>query len=126
MPHITIEYSANVADHHDIQALVDTVHATALDDGLPAIEGLRTRAAPREHFRIADGDPSFAFVTIHCRIAPGRTAEARATFMERVLAAAESHLADGPLVVAWSIEVVEMDPANRINHNRVRTAMEAR
>ena len=33
MPHIIIEHSANVAEVIDIDALVATVHAAALDDG---------------------------------------------------------------------------------------------
>lgn len=128
MPHITIEYSANVADHHNIDALVDTVHEAALVHGLPALPGLRTRAVARENYRIADGDPTFAFVAIHCRIAPGRPQEVKTTFLEDVLAAAEKQLdsEDGTLQVAWAIEITEMNPELRINHNRVRSAIENR
>ncbi len=128
MPHITIEYSSNVAEHHDIDALVETVHQAALQHGLPALPGLRTRAVARDHYRIADGDPNFAFVVIHCRIAPGRPQEAKTTFLEQVLAAAETRLddEDDTLVVAWAIEITEMVTDLRINHNRVRTAIERR
>lgn len=125
MPHITIEYSANVADHHDIDALVDAVHAAALAHGLPDVTGLRTRAAERVHYRVTTGDPSFAFVAIHCRIGPGREHDAKRSFIERVLDAAEAQLADTPLAIAWSIELTELDPELRINRNHVRAAMEA-
>ena len=53
---------ANLAELTDIDALVAAVHQAALDDGLPALDALRTRAAPREHYRIADGDPAYGFV----------------------------------------------------------------
>lgn len=125
MPHITIEYSANVADHHDIQALVDRVHAEALQHGLPPVDGLRTRAVSREHYRIADGDPVNAFIAISVRIGPGREAVTKASFIETVLDAAESHLQAGhtELAIAWSIEVTELDPEFRINRNYVRNRM---
>ncbi len=128
MPHITIEYSANVAAHHDIDALVEVVHNAALAHGLPALPGLRTRAVARDHYRIADGDPSFAFVVIHCRIAPGRPQEVKTSFLSDVLAAAEQQLddEDDKLTIAWAIEITEMNADLRINHNRVRTAIEQR
>ncbi len=126
MPHLTIEYSANVAAHHDIDALVATVHAAALDHGLAARDALRTRAVAREHFLIADGDERNAFVAITARIGPGRELEAKQSFIEEVLDAAEARLASEShiLAIAWSAEVTELDPAVRINRNHVRTRMQ--
>ena len=122
MPHITIEYSANVGLHHDIAALVDAVHAAALQHGLAPTDGLRTRAARRDHYRVADGRPDYAFVSIMVRIGPGRDAQAKSSFLETVLGAAEAAIAaeDGPLVVAWSAELSETDARFRINRNEVR------
>ena len=77
MPHIIIEYSANLAELTDIDALVATVHAAALDDGLPALDALRTRAVAREHYRIADGDPAYGFVAVTARIGPRPRAAGR-------------------------------------------------
>lgn len=129
MPHITIEYSANVAEHHDIDALVEAVHTAALDHGLPPVDALRTRAAVRDHYLIADGsDPErFAFIAIAARIGPGRDAASKATFIEAVLDAAETHLNTErcPLSIAWSIELNEIDPEFRINRNYVRRHLNA-
>jgi 5-carboxymethyl-2-hydroxymuconate isomerase len=124
MPHITIEHSANVADHHDIDALVATVHGAALAHGLADVTALRTRAVSRVHYRVATGDRRFAFVAIHCRVGPGRDSEAKRSFIERLLDAAEDDLAGTPLAIAWSIELTELDPELRINRNHVRTALE--
>lgn len=125
MPHLTIEYSANLADHHDIAELVDVVHAAALAHGLPAIEALRTRAVARPHYRIADGDPNNCFVAIAVRIGPGRDADAKSSFLTALLDAAEAHIASrpSPLAIAWSIELGEIDAEFRINRNHVRTRM---
>ncbi|MEM9035521.1 MAG: hypothetical protein AAGA99_02745 [Actinomycetota bacterium] len=124
MPHITIEHSANVAAHHDVDALVATVHEAALANGLPDVTALRTRASERGHYRVATGDERFAFVAIHCRIGPGRALAAKQAFLGEVLDAAESALVGTPLAIAWSIELTELDPELRINRNHVRAALD--
>lgn len=130
MPHITIEYSANVADHHDIADLVDAVHEAALETGLPPKAGLRTRATRRNHYKIADGDPRYAFIAIAARIGPGRDEPTKTTFLTQVLSAATSHLnntdPDSPLILAWSIELTEIDANFRINQNDIRTHIQER
>lgn len=126
MPHITIEYSANVADHHDIDALVRAVHDAALSHSLPPADGLRTRAVARYHYRIADGDAHHAFIAIAARIGPGRDNETKSSFIKALLDAAESQIAavGGPLAVAWSAELTEIDNQFRINRNLVRARMQ--
>ena len=123
MPHIIIEYSANLADLIDTDALVAAVHTAALNDGLPALEGLRTRAAPREQYRIADGDPSYGFVCLTARIGPGREPAIVQRFLTRLIDTVDEVLAplqpDHP--VAVSAEVQLIDAALRINRNHVRT-----
>ena len=123
MPHIIIEHSANLADLTDIDALVSAVHAAALDDGLPALDALRTRAAPRDHYRIADGDPAYGFAYVTARIGPGRAPEAVQRFLNRLIDTVDEVLAplqaDHP--VAISAEVQLIDPTMRINRNHIRT-----
>jgi 5-carboxymethyl-2-hydroxymuconate isomerase len=128
MPHITIEYSANIADHHDVDALMAAIHAAALAHGLPPADGLRTRATQRDHYLVADGSADLAFVAIAIRIGPGRDSDSKTSFIEAVLNAAEAQLdgEDGPLAVAWSIELNEIDPEFRINRNHVRTRLAQR
>ena len=128
MAHITIEHSANLADHHDIQALVGAVHEAAAAHGLAPRDGLRTRAVARTHYRIADGDPGHAFVAIAVRVGPGRDDDARRSFLEAILNAAEAHIgaSPSPLAVAWSAELTESDAAFRINRNAVRTRIAER
>lgn len=139
MPHITIEYSENVAHHHDIDALVKVVHQAALDHGLPPADGLRTRAAQRDHYCVADGSPDLAFIAIAVRIGPGRDEATKQSFITALLDAAEHHIGqeshtfatvgaiDAPrLAIAWSIELNEIDPDFRINRNHVRTRLAER
>ena len=76
MPHIVIEYSANLEHEVEPMTLVRAVHAAALAQAIFEAAGVRTRAARREHCLIADGDPSHAFVAVTARIGPGRTLDA--------------------------------------------------
>ena len=130
MPHITIEYSANLGDSHDIDALVDAVHLAALEDGLPALDALRTRAVARHHYRIADGDPTHGFVSIIARIGPGRSAADKHRFMTCLIDTADAQLighqnAGSPAhAIAFSAEVQEIDAEFRINRNHVRTKLQ--
>ena len=128
MAHITIEYSANLADHHDVDALVEAVHGAAAAHGLAPLDGLRTRAVARTHYRVADGDPDNAFVAIAVRVGPGRDDGARRTFLDTILDAAEAQIgtSPSPLALAWSAELTEMDAAFRINRNAVRARMAER
>ena len=123
MPHIIIEHSANVADLTDIDALVLAVHEAALDDGLPSLDALRTRAAPRDHYRIADGNPAYGFVAVTARIGPGREPETVQRFLNRLIDTVDEVLAplqpDHP--VAISAEAQLIDPTMRINRNHIRT-----
>lgn len=127
MPHIIIEYSTNVADHHDVDALVTTVHETAKATRIGPLGGLRTRAAAREHYRIADGHTDNAMVAIIARLGPGREPEEKTAFIGTVLDAAEAQVAteNSPLVIAWSMEVQEIDAELRVNRNHVAARMRA-
>ena len=122
MPHIIIEHSANLAALTDMDALVAAVHQAALDDGLPALDALRTRTAPRDHYRIADGDPAYGFVYVTARIGPGREPEVIERFLRRLIDTVDEALAplqaDHP--VAISAEVQRIDPTMRINRNHIR------
>ncbi len=126
MPHLVVEYSDNVARHHDIDELLAVVHDAALATGLPPLAGLRTRGVSRAHYRIATGDPDFAFIAIVARIGPGRSPDDKTAFLNAVLDAAEAEVdrAGGPLVVSWSIEIQEIDAGFRINRNHIRSRLE--
>ncbi len=126
MPHITIEHSGNLSAECDVQALVDAVHVAALTHPLPAVAGLRTRAVSREHYRVADGDPRYAFVAITARIGPGRDAATKDSFLDLLLDTTEDFLnAHAPnLIVALSGEVQEIDHPHRVNRNQIRTRLD--
>ena len=127
MPHIRVEYSANLEQDADVRALVDQVHAAVLKTGVFELGAVRTRAVRRDVYRIADGDPGNVFVHVDASIAPGRDVETRKRVSQTildVLAAATRQLAV-TRGVALSVEIREIDnsAAVRLNnlHERLRT-----
>ncbi len=126
MPHLIIEHSANVAQHHDVSALLDAVHRAVLDLEVAPVAGVRIRSIEQSNYRIASGDdPNHAYIAMIARLGPGRDAETKTHLINTVLDAAEAQVAteDSPLVIAWSLEVQEIDAEFRVNRNHIAAAM---
>ena len=71
MPHLIVEYSANLERDVDIPRLVGAIHAAALETGVFPVGGIRTRAARREIHQVADGHPDNGFIHVQARIGRG-------------------------------------------------------
>ena len=129
MPHLTIEYSANLEPQVDIQALVDRLHAAAIETGVFPLGGIRTRASASQRYRIADGDPANAFVHVEVRIAAGRDAATRERVGQHLFSALTETLAPATATrpLAMSFELQEITPAwsARLNHIHDRLAAKA-
>ncbi|MFL5311837.1 MAG: 5-carboxymethyl-2-hydroxymuconate Delta-isomerase [Myxococcales bacterium] len=112
MPHVVVEYSANLRGRIEPDALVECVHRAALRTGVFPVGGTRTRAAERASYRIADGHPDNAFVHVVMRIAQGRDLATRRRVGEEVFAALGKYLQGvferAPLGI--SLEIQEIDP----------------
>lgn len=126
MPHLIIEHSANVADLVDIDTLVASVHDAALATGIAPLDALRTRAAPRQHYAIADRDPANAFVAVTGRLGPGRSDDEKHALLEALMAALDVTLGAAQHNVMLSVEYQEIDPEFRINKNNLRPVIAER
>jgi 5-carboxymethyl-2-hydroxymuconate isomerase len=118
MPHVTAEYSKNLADSVDIRRLVEELHETMVHSGLFEVSTIRTRAAPRDIYVIADGRPENVFLQVIARIRPGRSVEDRKRVGEALLATCRRALASLPRV-AIGVEVHELDPQMLFRHMTV-------
>jgi 5-carboxymethyl-2-hydroxymuconate isomerase len=92
MPHVIVEYSANLDNSMDVQGLLNALHQAMIDTGHAPLEGIRTRAERREHFCVADRNPENAFVHIIVRMREGRPKEAYQKVADMLMAAAEKSL----------------------------------
>ncbi|MEQ8661885.1 MAG: 5-carboxymethyl-2-hydroxymuconate isomerase [Gammaproteobacteria bacterium] len=128
MPHLTIEYTANLDHRLDVPALIATLHAAAAAIEAFPLAGIRTRAVRLAHYRFADGHPDNAFVHLTLRIAHGRSLALREAAGEALFAALTGFLQpildDAPLAV--SFEIQEMDPVLNYKHGNIREHMAAR
>ena len=113
MPHISIEYSANLEDCADIQGLCDHLRRAATKIEAFPMAGIRVRAVKAAHYSIADGNPKHAFVDISVRLRGGRAQEVKHQATEALFTAAEAFLR--PVLhagsLALSLEMRDIDPA---------------
>jgi 5-carboxymethyl-2-hydroxymuconate isomerase len=120
MPHLNIEYSANLDGALDIQALVDRIHETALETGIFPLGGVRTRAEPRTHYRIANGNPDAGYIHMMVRIGPGRDEQTRRDAGDRIFGAlcdfTEELYASRPLALSFELHEIPRDMAWRKNN----------
>ena len=120
MPHLNIEYSANLEDSLDIQALVDRIHETALETGIFPLGGVRTRAEPRNHYRIANGDPRAGYIHMMVRIGSGRDVETRESAGDRIFAAlcdfTDEIYRSRPLALSFELHEIPPEMAWRKNN----------
>ena len=121
MPHIIVEYSANLRDKIAVPQLIEVIHTTALSTGVFPLGGLRTRAVERRDYRIADGHPDNGFVHVTLRIGHGRDAATKLRAGQTVFDAACAHLQpvfdSTPLGI--SFEVQELDPVLNFKKNNL-------
>ena len=108
MPHLTLEYSSNL--EFEIQPLLARLHAELVATGAVNLKGLKSRAIRHSEYRIADGNPDYAFVHVNLLIREGRPPEVQREFAQRVLAELQETFGDrfetGHL--ALSVDVEEM------------------
>ena len=128
MPHITIEYSANVEHDIDVPHLVRAIHQAAIDSGVFELAAIRTRASRRDVYEIADGHPDNAFIHVDVNLAPGRDVAIRrgvAQAMLDVLGKATDAL-KARSRLALSVEIRQIDNATAQRRNNLHQRLAGR
>lgn len=72
MPHIQIDYTANLEDVVTGGRLVELIHQAAVDSGIFPVWGIRTFARSVHQYWVGNGEKNNGFINITVRIAPGR------------------------------------------------------
>src|SRR5512137_1445373 len=83
MPHLTLEYTDNL--EFDIQPLLARLHEELVATGAVNLKGIKSRAIRLTDYRIADGDPGYAFVHVGLLIREGRPIETQQEAARRVM-----------------------------------------
>ena len=128
MPHLTVEYSANLEEQINVMDLLRKIHEAALATGVFEVGAVRTRAARREHYVIADGHTDNSFVAITARIAPGRDAETRKRLGQAIFDAACNYLEKvyQKTPIGISLEVHEIDNSMAYRKNNLHMIVKNR
>ena len=102
MPHLIVEYSANIEDQIALDALLDKLHTCALGTGVFPLGGLRVRAHRADAYRIADKAPDNGFVHVTALIGHGRPLDVQQRAAEQLFAVLTAHLDDAVRAAARS------------------------
>ncbi len=128
MPHLIIEYSANIEARLGLDELMGALHRTALETGVFPIGGLRIRAHRTDHYRVADCDPANGFVHVTALIGHGRSVEVRQRAAEQLFAtltaALEPLFESSPLAISFNIQ--EFHPVLNFKKNNLHRYVAAR
>jgi len=121
MPHLIVEYSANLEDQLDLDRLMVKLRDCAVASGVFPLGGIRVRGARRDRYLIADGDPDNGFVHVTARIGHGRPLAVRKKVAASLFEVLCGHL--DPLFaqrgVGLSFEIQEIDPATSMKKNNL-------
>ncbi len=128
MPHLIVEYSANIEDQIALDALLDKLPACALGTGVCPLGGLRIRAHRADAYRIADKAPENGFVHVTALIGHGRPLDVQQRAAEELFAALTSHLDPLYLIrpLAISLNVQEFHPVLNFKKNNLHEHVKRR
>lgn len=128
MPHLTVEYSANIEAEADLPAFCAAMRDAMVATGVFPLGGVRVRAFPCQTYVIADGDPRHGYMNLICRVGAGRDEATRLAAAEAIYAAAEAFLKPrvGDRPFALSLDLAELHPATSLKRwNTIHEALAA-
>lgn len=111
MPHIAIDYTANLTDDLYTLELPRKLHEAAISLGVFPLNGLRTFARAIDQHHVGADTRNEGFINIQIRIAPGRPEELRQRIVDTLFATAEQTLAAliDKRPVGLQLEITELD-----------------
>lgn len=113
MPHIQIEYSANLEEITDISALCEAMRLAVLEVGAFQMAGIRVRATRVDHVAIADGSARHGFIDLSLRLREGRPQDVKTHAISHVFDALKAFMAPAMEThsIALSAELRDIDAA---------------
>ena len=127
MPHVTMEYSANLDAELDMKHLCEEVNGAVMASGLFEAGAPRVRAIRCEAYVIADKMPKNGFLDNVLKMGRGRSEEDRKRLGEALFATlqkATEHLLAEPYF-ALSLQIREIDDAFSWKKNAIHPRLRA-
>lgn len=122
MPHLVVEYTANLKQEGDIPALLRKANRALIDQGgVFPIGGIRSRAIEITDWCIADGEDDYAFVHVTLKIGAGREDAVKRRVTDALFEMIKAHFADlyAKRLLALSMELVEFSEGGTYKHNNL-------
>lgn len=122
MPHLTYEYTANLAADADIAGLLRKSNQVLIaQDGVFPTGGIRSRAIRLEDYCVADGSADDAFVHATLKIGAGRSDEAKKKTGDELFRMITEHFAAiyASRSLALSMEIIEFSEAGTWKQNNI-------
>jgi 5-carboxymethyl-2-hydroxymuconate isomerase len=128
VPHVLIEYSANLETQLDFPGFLTALRDAALATGIFPLGGIRVRAYQADHYLIADGDVNNAFLAITLRIGHGRDFETRKRASDAIFAKACENLEAlyNRVPLGISLEMQEIAPTLTYKKNNLHEYVQKR
>ena len=132
MPHLVIEYTANLETEGDLPGLVRAAAAILVkqrheDRPVYPIGGVRVRALRLDTWCMADGAADYAFVHARLTVGSGRPEAVRKATGDALFDCMKAHFADlyARRLLALSLEMGEFSEAGTWKHNNVHARFRA-
>ena len=110
MPHLILEYTDNVKEKINLQALFTPCHAILEKNAPTDLSSCKSRAIKQTHFYIGNGAPPYAFVHLTLLLAEGRPLSTRQNIGQQMLKVLEEYFAQSSkeLNLQITVEVKEL------------------
>jgi 5-carboxymethyl-2-hydroxymuconate isomerase len=120
MPHLYVEYSANVQAVLDLDGLLDSLYDAALASGVFPLGGIRVRAQRIDNYRIADCAPENCYIHVTALLGHGRPLDVRRRVGEELFAALTKYCAEAfaahPLALSLTLQELHPELNFKLNN----------
>ena len=93
MPHLVLEYSANISEKSNFKALFAKCHQLLVEQLPTELASCKSRAIQQSDFYLGDGNTHNAFVHLQIKVLPGRTTEKLHNIGNNILPLLKDHFA---------------------------------
>lgn len=109
MPHITVEYSTDIADHINFPALLRDLHQALADEGID-ISRIKTRGIPLPYVVVGDNSGRRNMVHLTLLLLAGRDTATKKQYADPLYALLKERIHAAMPKCAITLEVRDMDP----------------
>ena len=109
MPHLVLEYTANLGQRDNPRKLMLTLHQVLHKTGGIRLDNCKSRIRSLDAYAIGDGDPDYAFAHLDVRFMAGRSAPVKQQIGQELLAVLQDEFRETLLQIQITVEIRDID-----------------